>query len=78
MLKEFNVELEYKIKKAVEKLRLAENMGNHCKTTLTVLDYYNSWCIDEIDRFLENENVIFSKDISNRKYVIYTLELQNL
>ena len=76
MVKEFNVELEYKIKRAIKKLKWAENMGNHCKTTLTVLDYYNSWCIDEIDRFLENESVDFLKDISNRKYVIYTLELK--
>lgn len=76
MIKEFNVELECKIKRAVEKLKWAENMGNHCKTTLIVLDYYNSWCVDEIDRFLENENVDFLKDISNKEYVVYTLELK--
>ncbi|MGM9544115.1 MAG: hypothetical protein ACI3T9_03960 [Romboutsia timonensis] len=75
MVKEFNVSLEYYIKKAVKKLREAEERGNHCKTTITIYDYYNSWCIDEIDRYLNAEKVKYNKDESNKQWVIYKLEL---
>ena len=72
-MKEFNIELEYKVKKIVQKLKEAELRGNHCKATIAVLDYYNSWCINEIDAYLKSQNCKYMKDISNKEYVIYNM-----
>lgn len=65
-----------KICKTIIKLEEAKKRGHHCKTCITIYEYYNSYIIDAIDKFLNNNNIIYNKDNSNHLWVYYNIELE--
>mgnify|MGYP004630501137 CR=1 FL=1 len=64
-----------KILDTIEKLKQAEERGNHCKAKISIYEYYNSYIIDNIDKYLKNNNIIYFKNTENKYWVEYILEL---